>query len=100
MLFSKIIENIRKKPEHIRARYLWFSILICMSFVFLVWLSSVKSGIEKIKMSDDDNEETQSITDSIQSSIEGMKEEGEEYKESLNALKELVTEDSSNEEKD
>lgn len=34
------IEKIRKKPEHIRRSYVFFSVAICMFFILLIWFFS------------------------------------------------------------
>lgn len=38
MDLGKKIEEIRAKPEHIRERYLWISVVISMIFIFAVWI--------------------------------------------------------------
>jgi Tfp pilus assembly protein PilN len=44
---NKKIEEIRRKPEHERMRYVWGSVAVCMVFVFLVWILSVKISLQK-----------------------------------------------------
>lgn len=41
-LYDKI-EEIRKKPEHIRMRYVWFMVLISMIGIIFLWWFSFKS---------------------------------------------------------
>lgn len=38
------LEEIRKKPEHIRRRYVWAMVTISMFFVVMIWFFSLKSG--------------------------------------------------------
>lgn len=37
------IEEIRSKPEHIRERYVWMAVAICMLLVAGLWIFSFKS---------------------------------------------------------
>jgi ABC-type transport system involved in multi-copper enzyme maturation permease subunit len=42
------IEAIRRKPEHVRLRYVWIMVIIVMLFILIIWFFSLKSGqIEK-----------------------------------------------------
>ncbi|MDP1619869.1 MAG: hypothetical protein Q8M12_02630 [bacterium] len=34
------IEEIRKKPEHIRRRYVWFFVGVSMVFIMMIWVFS------------------------------------------------------------
>lgn len=36
------IEAIRKEPEHVRVRYVWILTGVCMFFVILIWIFSLK----------------------------------------------------------
>lgn len=38
------LEEIRKKPEHIRLRYVWAMVAISMFFVIIIWFFSLKSS--------------------------------------------------------
>lgn len=42
MNFTEKIEVIRQKPEHIRLRYVWFLVVFCMTFIFIIWIFSLK----------------------------------------------------------
>lgn len=35
------VEEIRKKPEHIRMRYVWFFVAVSMLFVIIIWIFSL-----------------------------------------------------------
>ncbi len=41
----EVIEEIRKKPEHIRMRYVWSLVGVSMILVLIIWYFSFKSGI-------------------------------------------------------
>lgn len=38
------IEAIKKEPEHIRLRYVWFSVFISMFFIIILWIFSLQVG--------------------------------------------------------
>lgn len=46
-----MFEKIKKKPEHIRIKYLWISVAICMFFISLIWLASLKRDVDKLRES-------------------------------------------------
>lgn len=66
MNLEEKIQSIRKKPEHIRLRYIWFSVSICMFLVITLWIISLKAG--KVSQKNDLN--TTSPT-SLEEMIEG-----------------------------
>ncbi|MFA7209603.1 MAG: hypothetical protein WC120_04955 [Parcubacteria group bacterium] len=37
------IEEIRKKPEHIRRRYVWFFVGVSMVFIMMIWFFSFEN---------------------------------------------------------
>ncbi len=43
-IFKKI-DEIRKKPEHIRMRYVWTMVTIFAFLIFLIWMISLKSSL-------------------------------------------------------
>ncbi len=47
MDIGKKIEEIRNKPEHIREKYVWLSVGICMVLIFGIWLFSFKTMFGK-----------------------------------------------------
>lgn len=65
------LEEIRKKPEHIRLRYVWAMVAISMFFVIIIWFFSLKSSqtetapvmnsIDTSKITDQFNEGKQSL---------------------------------------
>lgn len=38
------LEEIRKRPEHIRLRYVWAMVAISMVFVIIIWFFSLKAN--------------------------------------------------------
>jgi len=42
MNIGRKIEDIRNKPEHIRERYVWVAVGICMLFILSIWLFSFR----------------------------------------------------------
>lgn len=42
------IEEIRKKPEHVRFRYAWISVAIFMTIIIAAWIVSLKASYEKL----------------------------------------------------
>lgn|GEM_PF-2171381 len=78
------IENIRKKPEHIRRRYVWVMVLICGALIFLIWMFSLKNSFYINKTQD-----TSASKDEI---LKNLKESGKalnEIKNGVNELKEV-----------
>ncbi len=41
------VEEIRKKPEHIRVRYAWFFVAISMIFVITIWIFSISASLQE-----------------------------------------------------
>jgi hypothetical protein len=46
MNFEDKIEEIRKKPEHIRLRWAWGLTAVCMLLVIFIWFLSIRSQRE------------------------------------------------------
>jgi predicted PurR-regulated permease PerM len=77
------IEEIRKKPEHIRLRYVWAMVAISMFFIIIIWFFSLKasqtqtapvtSGID-----------TSAITDQLNQGKESIQSAGEGFQNALN----------------
>ena len=36
------IKEIRRQPEHIRLRYVWGSVVVCMVAIIVIWFLSIK----------------------------------------------------------
>ena len=60
MSLDKKLESIRQKPEHIRKRYVWASVILCMLFVLMIWFFSIKTNFSST------NEESSSSFTQIQ----------------------------------
>lgn len=45
------IEEIRRKPEHIRMRYVWFFVFISMILVLTIWFFSMQGQMKQIPSS-------------------------------------------------
>jgi len=43
------LEEIKSKPEHIRIRYVWFSVIVSMVFIVIIWFFSMQSRILGIR---------------------------------------------------
>lgn len=56
------IEEIRRKPEHIRVRYFWVTMIISIIFVLFLWIFSLKENLSSISIQ---NESTSEITEQI-----------------------------------
>jgi hypothetical protein len=50
MSISNKIEEIRKKPEHIRMRYVWLAVAVSMFFILVIWVFSLEEGFGKINL--------------------------------------------------
>jgi hypothetical protein len=46
MSIADKIEEIRKKPEHVRLRYVWFFVVLSMLFVVALWIFSLKAAVQ------------------------------------------------------
>jgi len=44
MSLQNKIEEIRKKPEHIRLRYVWALVAVSMFFIIIIWFFSLKNS--------------------------------------------------------
>jgi len=41
------IEEIRKKPEHIRRRYVFVIVFVCVIVIFSIWMITVKNSFKE-----------------------------------------------------
>jgi hypothetical protein len=41
------IEEIRKKPEHVRVWYAWVGVLVAMFFVVLIWIFTLQENLSR-----------------------------------------------------
>lgn len=45
-IIAEKIEAVRKKPEHVRLRYVWGSVIVVMAVVIALWVFSLKESLE------------------------------------------------------
>jgi len=74
-IFDKI-DEIRRKPEHIRLRYVWASVAVSMVLVIFIWIISLKSGIVKNKSNQNSQQDV-----SGSEILNNLKESGDALKE-------------------
>jgi hypothetical protein len=65
------IEEIRKKPDHIKLRYVWFFVIICMFLIISIWFLSLRadlsdSFLKKKRVPQETSEIQQSSSDFFQ----------------------------------
>lgn len=75
MNIQRKIEEIRRKPEHIRIRYVWFLTAFCMFFVLLIWEISIKTDPRLIQKKSDSkfNFKENNVIKDIQEKSEDIK---------------------------
>lgn len=74
------IEEIRKKPEHIKMRYVWLCVIVCMFLIVAIWFLSIKADINEASLK---NKATNQETDEIKQSGSELLNEIENQKEAL-----------------
>jgi hypothetical protein len=77
------IEEIRKKPEHIRLRYVWAMVAISMFFIIIIWFFSLKASQTQTApvMSGIDTSE---ITEQLNTGKESLQNASEGFQKALN----------------
>lgn len=48
MGLSQKLEEIKQKPEHIRIRYVWISVLVSMFLIVIIWFFSIQARIASV----------------------------------------------------
>ena len=48
MNLSEKIEEIKRKPEHIRLRYVWFFVAVSMVGIVSIWVFSLKASVGNV----------------------------------------------------
>ena len=48
MNLSEKIEEIKRQPEHIRLRYVWFFVAVSMVAVVAIWILSIKANVGNV----------------------------------------------------
>lgn len=78
------IEEIRKKPEHIRMRYVWFFVFLSMIFVIAIWLFSVKVALNERKdLPAENNPFNSAVLDQFNQQKNSLKNTGKKLQNSL-----------------
>jgi hypothetical protein len=85
MNLTEKIEAIRRKPEHIRLRYVWFLVILCMTFIFIIWIFSLKSQPVSAPVIQD-NIISPDLTKEFQAQKESWQETQQQFKDSLNEV--------------
>lgn len=83
MNLTEKIEAIRQKPEHVRLRYVWFLVVICMTFIFIIWIFSLKSQPVSNPVIQN-NPVNQDLTEEFQIQKKSWQETQQQFKNSLN----------------
>jgi hypothetical protein len=85
MKLAEKIETIRQKPEHIRLRYVWFLVVLCMTFIFIIWIFSLKGKPVSAPVIQD-NIISPDLTEEFQAQKESWQETQQQFKNSLNEV--------------
>ncbi len=80
MGLTEKIEEIRKKPDHIKLRYVWFFVIICMLLIVSIWFLSVKADINDSSMK---NKKVDQGTSEIQKTGSELLQEIEKQKDAI-----------------
>lgn len=87
------IEEIRKKPEHIRLRYAWFFTAISMFMIILIWALSLKS-----QLPDPNNQpltqQQENILNEFQDQKKSLKEAADGIKDAYDKSTQIQTQNS------
>lgn len=83
MGISNKIEEIRRKPEHIRLRYVWSLVAVSMFFIIIIWFFSLKAGqIEKAPALN--GIDTSGITEQLNTGKQSLENASEGFQNALN----------------
>lgn len=74
------IEEIRKKPDQIKMRYVWILVLICLPVILLIWFFSIKNDLGE---SSERKSNLKQSTNEIQKSGADLLREIEKQKENM-----------------
>ncbi len=84
------IEEIRKKPDNVKLRYVWLFVIICMVLIISIWLLSVRADISESSLKNKNSSREKS---EIQKSGSELLQEIEKQKD---AMKNIQTDINSN----
>lgn len=74
------IEEIRRKPDNVKLRYVWFFVIICMIIIVSIWFLSIKADLSDSSLK---NNKTKQGTSEIQKSGSELLKEIEKQKDNL-----------------
>ncbi|HAI74459.1 MAG TPA: hypothetical protein DCS28_02155 [Candidatus Moranbacteria bacterium] len=83
MDLERKIEEIRRKPEHIKLRYVYGMMAISMFFIILLWIFSFTANIKKNPFAELKNQE---IIHDFQQQKKSLQDSANEAKNTLNNL--------------
>jgi cytoskeletal protein RodZ len=73
------IENLQKKPKHIRWQILWLAVVVCMLIIFALWIFSLKYSLQKSA----EQESKSIIPEEVSNSVQEMQEQWKERQENI-----------------
>lgn len=82
MSLENKLNEIRKKPEHIRLRYVWAMVAISMFFVIIIWFFSLKASRTETAPAMN-SIDTSKITDQFNEGKQLLEKAGEGFKSTL-----------------
>ncbi|EKE11511.1 MAG: hypothetical protein ACD_15C00066G0006 [uncultured bacterium] len=91
MNLAEKIEKIKKEPEHIRLRYIWFCVFISMFFIIMLWIFSLQIGNTEKRSETSDVLDLDSLGSRIEQERETLKEINENIK---NSSDEIISQNS------
>lgn len=75
------LEEIRKKPEHIRIRYIFGCVFVSMIFILFLWIASLKQNFENI--GDSATDKNPSLPADVQDTLKEIKKQSKNLQENL-----------------
>ncbi|MCX6761533.1 MAG: hypothetical protein NTY33_01650 [Candidatus Moranbacteria bacterium] len=81
MNIQRKLEEIRRKPEHIRLRYTYGAVVVSMLFILLLWFFSISDSIKKADVA-----KQQNVFDDLQTQKKSLKDATTDVKKSLDDL--------------
>lgn len=94
MNLSEKIEEIKRQPEHIRLRYVWFFVAISMVAVVSIWIFSIKANVGHVS-SEINNIRSSSDLNSVS---DKLGEQKEALQSAFDNSKEVIKNENSNKE--
>ncbi len=78
MNINKKIEIIRKQPDHVRMRWVWFCVASSMAIILILWIFSITSLF--VKKENSLNQTTNVNIDNIEQQLRGLREQASSIK--------------------